>query len=899
MKKNLMHSAVSVAAVAAVVAAPGAAFATEGVPAASSETTVTAPAENGSAAEATDSAGTEAGSPTAQPGAAEGGAEAAAGDEIVTLDLYKLTDIHGHIEKVEKKDKKTGAVKIVEAGLAAVQCYLQKAETENANYSFTLLGDNIGASPFTSGSQKDNPTISALNLLPVLASTIGNHELDMGQQVFKQRVDGSNTAEFVKLNFPYLGANVDGMGTYTDSTGTHPYLGEYKVKEMAGVKVAYIGAIAQDVPFKLSPDTTKGLTFNDPIAKLGELAKKLKADKTADIVVAMLDDDVKNNYPLMPAEVDVIMGGDTHVPYEFDKLNSTVKLESKNPLLAGIASGSYTDNLGLVKIKYNKTTKQVVEADSILIPAPQVVEKAGADCLASSTVAAEVAKAVESAKEAGKAEIVNGVTAEFKRGLFLAPGEKEPGAGSNRGIESTLGNLVADSILDQVTVDGTKPVDIGVVNAGGLRADLLATNGVLTYADTFATLPFSNELGYAPMTGAQFKQALENQWKTDLNSQNSRPMLRMGTSSNLTYTYDATKPAGQRITSVLLNGKPLDMEKTYNVGSMTFVLHGGDGYFEKGLSVKTFGVLDRDGFNAYLKKMGGAALKASIIKRGVGITLPAKTVAKGKSISLPLRGLSFSEGPGKAEKVTVTVGAHKTTAAVENNLLEPNASNENSVVTTDGYGTATVEIDTVKACADLKGAQKLPVTVATNHGEVVSAAHGLTVGVDCGQAPKEKTPAKEDSNSGPTVGLEAKTVVEKGTIIGEGTGFTPGAEVEVYLHSTPIFLGTVTATKDGKVPFTFKVPAEVEKGTHHIVLTEKGSGKTARITVEIIGATVVPPASETTNTGSATGSAAKTNAPVKNVKKLANTGATTDALSLLALATALLGGALIVARKRA
>ncbi len=31
-----------------------------------------------------------------------------------------------------------------------------------------------------------------------LASTIGNHELEMGQAVFKQRVDGSNPSEFVQ-----------------------------------------------------------------------------------------------------------------------------------------------------------------------------------------------------------------------------------------------------------------------------------------------------------------------------------------------------------------------------------------------------------------------------------------------------------------------------------------------------------------------------------------------------------------------------------------------------------------------------------------------------------------------------------------------------------------------------
>ena len=101
----------------------------------------------------------------------------------ITLDLYPLTDVHGHIQQVAKK----GVVR--EAGLPAMDCYLKKARATNPNSLFTLPGDNIGASPYISGELKDNPTIAALNTMNPLASTIGNHELNMGQAVFKQRGD--------------------------------------------------------------------------------------------------------------------------------------------------------------------------------------------------------------------------------------------------------------------------------------------------------------------------------------------------------------------------------------------------------------------------------------------------------------------------------------------------------------------------------------------------------------------------------------------------------------------------------------------------------------------------------------------------------------------------------------
>ena len=44
------------------------------------------------------------------------------------------------------------------------------------------------------------------------------------------------------------------------------------------------------------------------------------------------------------------------------------------------------------------------------------------------------------------------------------------------------------------------------------------------------------------------------------------------------YTYDPAKPYGERITSVTINGEPLKADATYTVGSVTFLLAGGDSF---------------------------------------------------------------------------------------------------------------------------------------------------------------------------------------------------------------------------------------------------------------------------------------------------------------------------------
>ncbi|MFP7696656.1 bifunctional metallophosphatase/5'-nucleotidase [Trueperella sp. LYQ143] len=606
------------------------------------------------------------------------------GDEVVTLDLYMLTDIHGHIEQVKSKGK------VTEAGLSAMGCYLNKARQTNPDSSFTLLGDNIGASTFASGMLKDNPTIEALNLLKPIASTLGNHELDNGVQEFKDRVDGTNG--FTKIGFPYLAMNVEGMGNKADGT---PYLGKYKVWESpSGVKVAFIGAIANDVEYKVSPGAVAGLTFNDPTKPLNDLAKKIKADKEADIVIAMLDDDVKVNYPKMGSAIDGLMGGDTHVPYEFDMVNG-----AEGNKLSGVASGSYTDNLGDLRFTFNKKTGKVVSSDAILIPASEV-----AQCGDQADVKAVVEKAVVESNEKGK-EVVATSKYPYYRGVFAKNPDEVTTPGSNRGIESTLGDIVADAMRVEVGKEAGKTIDIGIMNAGGLREDLVPNDkGEITYRDVYDVLPFSNDIGYVEITGQAFKDTLEQQWKTNLSTQNSRPLLKIAVSDNVGYIYDPSRPIGDRITAIEIDGKPIDLAKKYTVASVVFLLEGGDTFpaLTTGTKPALVSKLDRDVFARYLKEK---PYSQPIEKRSIGVTLPTEVVKQGDTINVALRGLSFSEGPLKDAYKSVTVyfaSDDKGTADINNSLYDPNSENEKAIITTDGAGQALVPV-TMKAETACKG----------------------------------------------------------------------------------------------------------------------------------------------------------------------------------------------------
>src|SRR3546814_410021 len=152
--------------------------------------------------------------------------------------------------------------------------------------------------------------------------------------------------------------------------------------------------------------------------------------------------------------------------------------------------------------------------------------------------------------------------------------------------------------------------DIGIVNAGGgLRAELLQsgdtsknpanTDGVVTYAEANAVLPFVNNVSLVKLKGADLKEALEQQWQPPTNS---RPVLNLGLSDNVRVTTDASRPRGERITSVIVDGEPLDLERVYTVSTISFLASGGDNFsaFAKGESSDT-GLVDRDLWINYLK----------------------------------------------------------------------------------------------------------------------------------------------------------------------------------------------------------------------------------------------------------------------------------------------------------
>lgn len=496
----------------------------------------------------------------------------------VELQLLGINDFHGRLESPA-----TGANGPI-GGAAQLAGLVNQLRGQNPNTLFLSAGDNIGASTFVSAIDKDNPTIDALNLMGLDASSVGNHEFDKGFADLTDRV-------IPRADFDYLGANV--------YRGTERALPAYEVKTLDGVRVGIVGVVTEQTASLVSPDGIAGLTFKKPVPEAEAVAAQLKdgneANGEADVVVVVAHegaaaehigsvadlqaDPVFGEFMRMSANVDVILSGHTHQPYAFE-----APIPGTDRLRPVVQAEDYGEKLSKVSLSFDPATKKIVSSAATLLD----VVGAPSD----PAVAALVAQAKANSEELGK-QPLGSITADVKRAVTSTGTE-------DRGSESVLGNFVADVQLAGTKDPGRGGAQIAFMNPGGLRADLLyAPDGVVTYSEAFAVQPFANDVVTKTYTGAQIKQVLEEQWQP---AGASRPKLHLGVSTGFKYLYLPDNPAGQRITGMTLNGQPISPTGTYRVTVNSFLAAGGDNFFTlaQGTDRVTTGDNDLTMLNAYL-----------------------------------------------------------------------------------------------------------------------------------------------------------------------------------------------------------------------------------------------------------------------------------------------------------
>ena len=519
--------------------------------------TVTAFAEDESAAgseaapaeETTETAGEETAAAVDETGAAGG----------VTV-LY-TNDIHTYITK--------------DLTYSKVAAYKDSLE----NVLLVDTGDHIQGTAY--GSMDKGATIAQLmNAAGYDLATLGNHEFDYG-------MDGCMAA-IEAADFPYVSCNF-----YHEANGVagENVLDSYKVFEVGGVKIAFIGITTPESFTKSTPSYFQDENGNyiygiaggtDGEALYTAVQNAIDAASAeADYVIALGHLGVdESSQPWTSREVianttglDAFIDGHSHTTIPMEEVTD----EGGNTVIL-TQTGSYLDAVGQMTIAADGTiTTQLLTAEN----------------LAEVTPDAEV-KAIEDAWVAELDEQLGQVIGYSQVTLDNYDAE---GNRLVRKQETNTGDFAADALyylFDEMDLD----VDVAVMNGGGVRNE--AVTGEISYQTCKAIHTFGNVACLQTVTGQQLLDALE--WGTkDVTADGSVENGGFLHVSGLRYTINTAIPStvqqddkgvwtggptgAYRVTNVeVLNNEtgayePLDLTAQYNLAGYNYTLRDlGDGF---------------------------------------------------------------------------------------------------------------------------------------------------------------------------------------------------------------------------------------------------------------------------------------------------------------------------------
>jgi 5'-nucleotidase len=499
------------------------------------------------------------------------------------LKLIAFNDFHGYLDPPGTPTRWPDPAdpervhELPTGGAPQLAGLIGQLRARNPRSTVVAAGDLVGGSPLLSAVLRHEPSIEALNAMGLEFSSVGNHEFDRGPAELLRLQNGGCHASgegtcvdgrFGGARFRYLAANVRDRVT---GASLFPGWARKRFELGAGrhVDVAFIGLVLKSTPSLVSGPGMGALEFGDEAAAANALVPEIRAQGIETLVVLIheggrttaprFDDADCPGFsgPLLdivtrldPA-IDVVVSGHTHRAY-------VCRYAGRLVTSAGNEGRFVTD----IDLTVDARSGDVLasEARQLAVindgsnPLPQRYPPVAPD--------PRVTALVEHWRER-IAPLARRVVGRVERSLTRR---------ADVNGETALGEVIADAQLRETRDPARGGARIAFVNNGGLRADLNARPGGVTYDEVFAVHPFGNVLVTLTLTGAQIHALLEQQW------QGAGSLLQV--SEGFSYTWQASAPAGRRVdfARIRLDGQPLDPAATYRVTLTDFLAGGGDGY---------------------------------------------------------------------------------------------------------------------------------------------------------------------------------------------------------------------------------------------------------------------------------------------------------------------------------
>lgn len=447
-------------------------------------------------------------------------------------------------------------------GYASVKQIREKLEAEGAATILVDDGDFVQGEPIGTLS-KGEAIIPIMNALKYDIAVPGNHEFDYGMDEFMK---------YTKLaDFPIICCNF----TKDDKPVFEPYI----IKEVAGMKIAFVGVTTPETLTSVSPNTFMdengdylyGFMQGDGTrlyAAVQDAIDSARAEGANLVYVLghMGNDPASSPYSYMDVianttGIDVFLDGHSH------DTEQTVAKDKDGRDVVRSACGTKLNAIGYSHIKAEDGSIDTnIWTWENTISAPDLLG-----------IKNDISDLIDK-EDANMEEQLKKVVASTDVELTINdPDDLDENGKPKRRVrsgETNLGDLCADAVRIRTGAD------IGFVNGGGVRASI--NKGDVTYEDIISVHPFGNKNVVIEATGQQIMDALE--WSCHVLPNEDGGFLQVsGISFNVDTTVESTctqdenglmtgVSGARRVSDVKVGDDPIDPDRKYKVAGNNFII---------------------------------------------------------------------------------------------------------------------------------------------------------------------------------------------------------------------------------------------------------------------------------------------------------------------------------------
>ena len=473
--------------------------------------------------------------------------------ETRSLVVVATTDVHGRLRAWDYYDSRTDSAH----SLAAAATIVDSIRLAHPG-SVVLVdaGDLLQGNPLATVASRSAPTtphpvIAAMNAMRYDAAAIGNHEFNYGLPLLRRAI--------AQARFPLLSANAVAVRP-------RDAFARFTLVKRGDVTLGIVGATTPGV-MVWDRDNVRGvLAFRDIVPSLQQAAADARS-AGADVVIAVVHAGLNG-----AASYDTVSTG---LPSE----NVIGRLPAEIPGLALVVYGhSHSEMIDTV-VNGVRLLQPRNYAATVGVATLNLTRTNGAWTLNSSTGS--------SVKVAGHVEspmVLRATEAAHRKALAyvaesIGVSRIAWDAGMARAVDMPITDLVGEVMR---RVSGAQ-----LAASPAFSLDARIDSGAITVAQIAKLYPYENTLRAVRITGATLKAFLEHSaryWKTWTPASNGSlvnpgvPGYNFDMLVGATYELDLSKPVGQRVAALAVNGKPVSDADTFTIALSNYRQTGGGGF---------------------------------------------------------------------------------------------------------------------------------------------------------------------------------------------------------------------------------------------------------------------------------------------------------------------------------